>query len=99
MWKDIKDFEGRYQVNDIGEVRNINTGKIIINSLDCDGYHQIGIRKLGDRKKYWFRVHRLVAFAFTEVPDNWKELMIDHNDRNKLNNVPSNLRWVTAQEN
>lgn len=99
MWKDILDFEERYQVSDNGDIRNKNTEKILAKSLDTDGYQQIGLRKLGDRKKFWFRVHRLVAIAFIQTPENWKKLEIDHIDRNKTNNIPENLRWVTTQEN
>lgn len=99
MWKDIIDFEDRYEINQIGDIRNKNTEICLSPSLDKDGYKQIGIRKLGNRKKYWFRVHRLVAISFSEKPVNWKELEIDHIDRNKLNNSIENLRWVTTQEN
>ena len=59
MWKDIKGFEGRYCISDLGEVQNIKTKKILKPTSDKDGYLHIGLRKLGDRKKYWFRVHRL----------------------------------------
>ncbi len=99
MWKDILDFEDRYQVSELGEIRNKNTLRILTLSIDKDGYQQIGIRKNGNRTKYWFRVHRLVALAFIEVPENWKDLDIDHIDRNTLNNKYGNLRWCTKQEN
>jgi hypothetical protein len=99
MWKDIDGFEGRYGISDLGEVQNVNTKKILTPTSDKDGYLHIGLRKLGDRKKFWFRIHRLVAIAFCEKPDNWTELEVDHIDRNKKNNVPENLRWVTSQIN
>lgn len=99
MWKDIEGFEGRYRVSDIGEILNAQKNTLLTPALDKDGYSHIGLRKMGERKKYWFRVHRLVAIAFCEKPENWKELQIDHIDRNKQNNVVPNLRWVTLQEN
>jgi hypothetical protein len=99
MWKDIEGFEGRYEISDSGDLRNINTKRLLTLSLDKDGYYHIGLRKLGDRKKYWLRIHRLVAIAFCEKPDNWSELEIDHIDRNKINNNSANLRWVTSQLN
>lgn len=96
MWKDISGFEGRYEVSDSGEIRNVKTQKLLTLKVDRDGYQQIGLRKLGDRKKYWFFVHRLVALAFIDGdPSN----QIDHIDHNKCNNCASNLRWVTLQEN
>ncbi len=42
-------------------------------------------------------VHRLVAEAFIEKPNNVSE--VDHIDCNKENNHVDNLRWVTRQEN
>lgn len=99
MWKNIEGFEGRYSVSDVGEVQNTKTKKVLTPGADKNGYFQVGLRKLGDRKKYWFRVHRLVAIAFCEKPENWIELDIDHIDRIKTNNTPVNLRWVTSQEN
>jgi hypothetical protein len=99
MWKDIEGFEGRYGISDLGDLQNVNTKKILTPTSDKDGYLHIGLRKLGDRKKFWFRVHRLVAIAFCEKSDNWMELEVDHIDRNKKNNVPENLRWVTSQVN
>jgi hypothetical protein len=99
MWKDIEGFEGRYCISDLSEIQNVNTKRTLTPTSDKDGYLHIGLRKLGDRKKFWFRVHRLVAIAFCEKPDNWMELEVDHIDRNKRNNVPENLRWVTSQVN
>ena len=96
MWKDISGFEGRYQVNEEGDIRNTTTTVLLSPSLDKDGYKQIGIRKAGNRKKFWFKIHKLVALAFLELSAN---LQIDHIDRNKLNNHYTNLRWVTCQEN
>lgn len=99
MWKDIDGFEDRYEISDDGELRNKNTKKLLTSTSDKDGYQQIGLRKIGDRKKVWFRIHRLVAIAFVNLPENWTLLSVDHIDRNKTNNTYANLRWVTAQEN
>lgn len=97
MWKDIVGFEGRYEVSDMGQVRNIKTQKLLCLKKDRDGYQQIGLRKLGDRKKYWFSLHRLVAKHFL---DNYSEdLCVDHIDHNKCNNIVTNLRSITVGEN
>jgi hypothetical protein len=100
MWKAIEEIDKRYEVNEFGEIRNKDTLHILIPKLDKYGYHQIGLRKSGDRKKYWFRIHRLVAKYFIEnKPTNWEELQVDHIDHNKLNNNVENLRFTTCQDN
>ena len=45
------------------------------------------------------RVHRLVGKLFLPLPENWKELQINHKDGNKKNNHYSNLEWCTSYEN
>jgi hypothetical protein len=96
MWKDIIDFEERYEISDSGDVRNKKNKHILTPKVDRYSYNQIGLRKLGDRKKYWFSVHRLVGLHFLE---HIVGMQIDHIDHNKLNNVISNLRWVTPSNN
>ena len=69
-WKDIKGFEGFYQISDYGDVKSLDrfdgirkiNGCNIKPSLKQNGYMQIGLRKEGKRK--WFSIHRLVAIHF-----------------------------------
>lgn len=97
MWKDIDE---RYQINEFGEIRNKNKMNLLKAKIDRYGYHQISIRKEGERKKYWYRIHRLVAEYFiVNKPENWKEMQVDHIDNNKINNHVSNLRFTTSLEN
>jgi hypothetical protein len=99
MWKDILGFESRYQIDEFGNIRNSKTLLLLSPSKDCDGYLQIGIRRLGIRKKTWYKIHKLVAITFLESPANDELNQIDHIDRNKENNSHLNLRWVTPREN
>lgn len=46
-----------------------------------------------------FRANRLVAYLFLEAPDNYKELVVNHKDGNKLNNHYTNLEWCTYNYN
>lgn len=97
MWKDIANFEGRYEINEEGGVRNKRNLHILTPKINKYGYHEISLRKEGERKKYWFRIHRLVFEHYSSnIQSNYE---IDHIDHNKLNNHISNLRMVTSLEN
>ena len=98
MWKDIPQFERRYEVSDDGYIRNKNTLHILKAKVDKDGYHQIGLRQLGQRAKQWFSIHRLVAMCFIGNPNDIN-LQVDHIDHNKTNNTVNNLRWISQQYN
>ena len=100
IWKPIKDFEGYYEVSNMGRVRSLNykrTGKekILKNIGDYKGYLEIVLTKNGKQKQ--FKVHRLVAEAFIPNPEN--KPCIDHINTVKSDNRVENLRWVTYKEN
>lgn len=99
IWKDIKDYEGLYQVSTMGRVRSLkrnNTGgKILKQCTDKHGYLRVDLSK--NSVKNTKRVHRLVAETFI---DNDKNLpLINHKDENKKNNKVSNLEFCTCQYN
>ena len=100
VWKDIKDYEGLYQVSNMGRVKSINhrgTGNehILQPATTAKGYHILSLCKNGKPVKY--RVHRLVADAFCDNPDN--KPCVDHINAVRNDNRAENLRWVTSQEN
>ena len=99
LWKDIEGYEGLYKVSNFGNIlsfKQFDSGKLMSPSKDKDGYYQIGFRNvLGERK--WFRVHRLVAKAFIENPNNYD--YINHKDNNTSNNKVDNLEWCTIEYN
>ena len=88
MWKPIDDLPG-YSVSNEGRVRKDSTGQIMVLSKN-GGYCRITISK---------HVHRLVANAFLEKPDDTEKCWVDHVDGNRSNNNVENLRWVTPSEN
>lgn len=107
MWRDIKGFEGRYQMSDDRIIKRLpytivqdngNGGKyerhfgekIIKQGVDDTGYLYATL----DGKRY--RIHWLYYNTF--VGDS-TGFVIDHRDRNKLNNDLSNLRLVSQYEN
>lgn len=92
IWKTITGYED-YQVSNLGRVKSLKRGKEkILKNLDRgNGYFYIEL----NRKKY--SVHRLVAEAFLENPENLPQ--INHKDENKQNNCVSNLEWCSSQYN
>ncbi len=93
VWKDIKGFEGLYQVSTQGQVKSRRG--ILKPYINHKGYLKVCLSK--DGVKYKKRVNRLVAEAFIENPLNLPQ--VNHKDRNKNNNAVSNLEWCTAKEN
>lgn len=100
IWKDIVDYEGLYQVSNLGRVKSlVRKGvlkeKMLKPFIHQKGYLQIGLHKNGKYIKYL--VHRLVAEAFIPNPNNLPE--VNHKDENKQNNVVSNLEWCDRSYN
>lgn len=87
-WKHIND---KYEISSFGNIRNINSHKIVYTEISNNGYFRFRLNHK------WHKVHRLVAFAFLENPKNGQ--IIDHIDFNRLNNNVNNLRWCDAKEN
>lgn len=100
IWKDIKDYEGYYQVSTEGHIRNNITGKILKGS--SNGLYRTILVGGKNYKRYY--IHRLVALTFIPIPTEYKyyeidELEVDHIDGDVNNNSVSNLRWCTKTEN
>ena len=91
--KKIEDFD--YLITKEGKVISISTNKEICLWLDNLGYQQCILYK--NKKRYYKRVHRLVALAFIENPENKPQ--VNHIDGNKKNNKVENLEWITNSEN
>lgn len=94
IWKDIKGYEGYYQISSMGKVKNLNTGKILIGDKNRIGYRRVTLYTPIQKR---FFVHRLVAFHFVE--GYCEGLVVNHKDGNKTNNSAENLEWVTKSEN
>ena len=95
IYKKIEEYE-KYEVSNLGNVRNIDTGRILKPGKNGDdGYYFVILSK--DRFQKNFYIHRLVGFAF--IPNPQKLTDIDHIDRNKTNNSIPNLRWISKSNN
>lgn len=103
MWKDIRNYEGLYQVSNIGRVKSFRKSTkygceseyILKPYLASNGYYQVTL--YDNTVKHKFSVHRLVAEAFIPNPNDYPQ--INHKDENRLNNEVSNLEWCTAEYN
>lgn len=106
-WKDIKGFEGRYQISNAGRIRSldakVNTyygkrtskGKVLSPYSNGHGYLMISLRQSGKRRVFY--VHRLVAEYFIENPNKLPN--VNHKDFNRGNNSVKNLEWITIKDN
>lgn len=100
QWKEIKGYEGLYEVSDIGRVRSLPKR---------GGYKSPHIMALNKCREYSFvtlckdykisakSIHRLVAETF--IPNLENKPCVNHKDGNKRNNSVANLEWVSVGEN
>lgn len=105
IWKDIKNYEGLYQISNFGNVkslaRSIDCGKFIRNvkekllkqSKNSSGYLHVTFSK--NNKLKTFTVHKLIMNTF--IGDS--NLTINHKDCNKENNNINNLEYITNEDN
>lgn len=95
IWKDVKGYEGLYQVSNLGRVKRLDKNRIIKGGAYPNGYLFVVLCKNNNPKGHM--VHRLVAQAFIPNLDNKPE--IDHINTIKSDNRVSNLKWATRKEN
>ena len=111
IWKDIKNFEGYYQVSNFGRVKSVARDidivkknmryiikweeKIIKPNKLKTGYNIVHLRK--DNKRYGLTIHRLVAVAF--LYNKNKSYKVNHKNGIKTDNRVENLEWCNCFEN
>ena len=109
IWKDIRESEGLYQVSNFGRVKSLKRKvyagrgktrwqyeKIMSgNKTNGNGYKIVSLAKDGKSKNKY--IHRLVAEAFLENPNNYP--CINHKDENRGNNNVDNLEFCTYKYN
>ncbi len=107
IWKDINEYEGLYQVSNLGRLKSIGryivtgnrkrfmNGKILNGTKNENGYMFFALRKGGQYKS--FKIHRLVATAFIDNPE--QKRTVNHKNSIKDDNRVENLEWATHSEN
>lgn len=100
IWKAISNYEGLYEVSNLGNVRslkrNTTKGKILKPQMDKDGYFKVCLCKNNEKKKYG--VHRLVAMAFVDGFSEDKNI-VNHKNEIKNDNRAENLEWCDVKYN
>ena len=106
IWKDVKGYEGLYQVSNLGRIKSISyfnrankktypRNKILKPLINDKGYLRVDLRKNNKSKKV--RIHRIAAEHFIPNPYHFSE--VNHIDGNKQNNCVNNLEWCTHSQN
>lgn len=97
VWKQIKGYEGLYEVSNLGRVKSLCAGRWRTEMIrkpvkDKDGYLTISLKKNGKYSN--FKIHRLVALSFIPLVAGLDQ--INHKDEDKTNNCVENLEWCDS---
>ncbi len=113
QWRDIKGYEGLYQVSNLGNIKSLQR-------IQCYDYANNGVRKRVTSEKQLIpsptgenhylcvtlykngkrctkAIHRLVAETFMPNPLGLPQ--VNHKDEDKFNNSASNLEWCSSKYN
>lgn len=94
VWKDVKGYEGLYQVSSEGNIYSFATHRTLKPS-PTDRYLFVVLCKNGKKKTHL--VHRVVAEAFCKKRDGADE--VNHINEIRTDNRAVNLEWCTRLEN
>lgn len=111
IWKDIKGYEGLYQVSNMGRIKSYRIlykydnyeryygGKILkpIKLPKTEKYAHYAVNLSKDKKHKTTVIHRIVAENFIPNPENKPH--VNHIDFDTSNNSVENLEWCTPKEN
>jgi len=95
IFKQIIGYEEKYLISNHGRVYSSKTNRILKQSEDSNGYYNVSL--CIDNKKSTHKIHKLVANHFLVKTD--QNFVVDHINRNKLDNHVVNLRFVSYSDN
>lgn len=111
VWKDVVGWEDRYEVSNLGRVKSksylkhtsnmhgpmsfMTKPKLMRQTPNASGYYTVDLRK--DKTRGTGIVHRLVAKAFLDNPENLP--IVHHKNHVRTDNYADNLEWCTQQHN
>lgn len=108
-WLPVVGWEGLYEVSDRGRVKSLARDlgdklgrphpvieRVLRPTLAVIGYPVVSLHASG-RSRWTITVHRLVATAFIENPNNHP--FVNHKNSERTDNSVSNLEWCTHAEN
>lgn len=93
----VKGYEGRYLVNEVGEIINELTGQPLRPTRRKNGYLRVCLGLPGGGRKDHL-VHRIVCIAFNGEPPPGRDC-VNHINCDKTDNRPENLEWCSYAEN
>lgn len=105
-WRDIKGYEGCYQVSNLGRVKSLTrkdrngrtrAERILVNNKRSSEKDYLRVHLSKDNVAKDYSIHRLVAIAFIPNPNGYT--VVNHLDNNPSNNNVTNLEWTTLKGN
>ena len=110
VWKDIKGYEGYYQISDLGNVKSLERKLLIRDSFyrtvysklmgiydNSYGYNVVVLSIYG--KKRTIKIHKLMAIAFLNHNPKSDGMVVNHINHKRNDNKLVNLELVTQREN
>lgn len=111
-WREIKGFEDRYEVSNLGRVRSKPRYTVVTNKKGTrfrrkmqskilkpsdNGCGYMHVILTSGKQKFGKYIHRLVCDAFIPNPENLST--VNHISENKLDNRAENLEWMSLKDN